>query len=171
MTPEIAFQLGSTAALVAWLLLVAGVIGPDGRSRRLLLFAGGRVIPVLLALGYLALLVAYWKSAPGGSFDSLDGVARLFSSRGKLAGGWLHFLTFDLLVGRWVIDEILSTRRPRWLLLPSLPLTFLYGPTGLLAHLALWAVGDLVVTDPHRPLPESAAVEPAQGKAAADFAK
>src|SRR5262245_15980706 len=124
MTPELAFQHGSMAAIVAWLLLATGVFVSSRGPRGLLLLIGGRVVPLLLALGYVVLLIAYWKSAPDGNFGSLDGVARLFSSRGKLAGGWLHFLAFDLFVGRWVIDEVLQTQRPRWLLLPALPLIF-----------------------------------------------
>lgn len=97
----------------------------------------GRILSLLLALGYAVLLIAYWKSAPDGNFGGLDGVAQLFSSRGKLAGGWPHFLAFDLFVGRWVVDDVLQERRSRWLLLPSLPLVFLYGPAGLLTYFAL----------------------------------
>jgi len=101
-------------------------------------------VPLLLASGYVVLLIAYWKSAPDGNFGSLDGVARLFSSRGKLAGGWLHFLTFDLFVGRWVIDDVLQSERSGWFLRPAYPLTFLYGPAGLLTYFALRAFGGSV---------------------------
>ena len=145
MTPELAFQLGSIAAIVAWLLLATGGFVSNSGSHRLLLLVGGRIVPLILALGYIVLLITYWKSAPDGNFGSLDGIARLFSSRGKLAGGWLHFLAFDLFVGRWVIDEVLQTQRPRWLLLPALPLIFLYGPAGLLTYFALRALSDFVV--------------------------
>ena len=132
------------AAILAWALLAAGAFVSSPRPRRLLLLIGGRVVPLLLASGYVVLLIAYWKSAPDGNFGSLDGVARLFSSRGKLAGGWLHFLTFDLFVGRWVIDDVLQSERSRWFLLPALPLTFLYGPAGLLTYFALRAFGGSV---------------------------
>lgn len=133
MKPELIFQLASLAAILGWLLLVVGLLAP-GAPQRMLLFAGGRAIPVLLCVVYLVLLVVYWGSAPGGNFGSLEGVAQLFSSRGKLLGGWLHYLAFDLFIGRWVIDDVLNSNRSRWSLVLTLPLTFLFGPVGLLLH-------------------------------------
>lgn len=137
MTPDLAFQLASSAAIVGWLLVVGGVVAPPGGARRLLLLAGGRVVPLLLSIAYLVLLITYWKSAPGGNFGSLDGVAKLFASPGKLAGGWIHFLAFDLFLGRWMVDDVFHSKQSRWRLLPCLPLTFLHGPLGLLLHFAL----------------------------------
>ncbi len=126
------FEAGSMLALGAWALLICAVVLPSVTARRWLLLAGGRVAPLALSMVYVWLLVAYWRSAPGGSFASLDGVAQLFASRGKLLGGWLHFLAFDLLVGRWMIDQTLKSAWPRWVLLPCLPLTFMYGPAGFM---------------------------------------
>lgn len=137
MSPDQWFQLVSTGALVGWVLLVVAVLLRPGAWRERLLLAGGRVIPLLLCAAYAALLVMHWGSAPGGNFNSLDGVATLFSSRGVLLAGWVHFLAFDLLVGRWIVDRVLGTGRPRWLLLPTLPLTFLYGPLGVLLYAGL----------------------------------
>jgi hypothetical protein len=137
MTPEQTFTLASTAAMVGWMLLVGAVLAPPGTARTRLLWGGGRLVPLLLSAAYLALLVWHWRSAPGGHFGSLDGVATLFASRGKLVGGWVHFLAFDLFIGRWMIDDVLARRAPRWQLLPCLPLTFLYGPAGLLLYFVL----------------------------------
>lgn len=137
MTPEQAFTQASIAAMLGWLLLVAAVLAPPGAARSRLLWAGGRLVPLLLSAAYLALLVLHWRSAPGGHFGSLAGVATLFASPGKLAGGWVHFLAFDLFIGRWMIDDVLARDASRWCLLPCLPLTFLYGPVGLLLHFGL----------------------------------
>jgi hypothetical protein len=128
------FQIASSAAMVGWLLLAAGAVLDVAAWRHRLLLGGGRVVPLLLCALYLALLIHYWGSAPKGSFATLEGVARLFESRGKLLGGWVHFLAFDLFIGRWTIDDVLASKRSRWLLLPTLPLTFLYGPAGLLLY-------------------------------------
>ena len=136
MKPELIFELASLAAILGWLLLAIGLLARPGASQRVLLLVGGRVTPILLCVVYLALLVTYWGSAPGGNFGSLEGVAKLFSSSGKLLGGWLHYLAFDLFVGRWMIDDTLSAKRSRWPLTLTLPLTFLFGPTGLLLHFA-----------------------------------
>ena len=149
MTLDQIFSLASIAAMLGWLLLITAVlIGPSASSapsapsapRRALLFVGGRCVPLLLCAVYITLLVLHWKSAPGGNFGSLDGVVQLFSSRGKLLGGWVHFLAFDLFIGRWVIDDVLLASRSRWLLLPSLPLIFMFGPAGLLLYFALRTV-------------------------------
>ena len=140
MSPDRVFELASTAALVGWLLLIAGVLAPAGAARRTLLLWGGRVLPLALCLAYLALLIVHWRSAPGGGFGSLQGVITLFAAPGKLLGGWVHFLAFDLFVARWMVDDTLHTGRSRWCLLPSLPLTFLFGPAGLLLHFACRAV-------------------------------
>lgn len=137
LKPELIFELASSAAILGWLLLAVGLLAQPGALRRALLLAGGRAAPILLCIVYLALLVAYWGSAPGGNFGSLEGVAQLFSSRGKLLGGWLHYLAFDLFIGRWVIDDVLNSGRSRWSLVLTLPLTFLFGPAGLLLHFAI----------------------------------
>lgn len=134
MSLERAFDCSSTAALLAWLLLLAGLAVRDGAARRALLLAGGRAAPVLLAVVYAVLLVLHWRSAPEGGFGSLNAVAQLFQSRGKLLAGWIHFLAFDLLVGRGLIDHALKAGHSRWLLLPCLPLTFWFGPAGLLLY-------------------------------------
>lgn len=123
--------------MFGWLLLITGVIAKPSAQRQVLLLVGGRITPVLLCVAYLTLLVAYWGSAPGGNFGSLEGVAQLFSSRGKLLGGWLHYLAFDLFIGRWIIDDTLYSKRSRWPLVVSLPPTFFFGPVGLLLHFAI----------------------------------
>ena len=57
-----------------------------------------------------------------------------------MLGGWVHFLAFDLLVGRWMVDDTLANGHARWPLGLVLPATFLYGPLGFLIYMALRAV-------------------------------
>lgn len=136
MHAEFVFELASLLAIVGWLLLAVGVC-QRGRWQQALLFAGGRLIPLVLCGIYLAVLIVFWHSAPGGNYQSFDGVVQLFSASGKVLGGWLHFLAFDLFIGRWMIDERLKANRRLWSLLVTLPLTFMFGPVGLLLHFAL----------------------------------
>lgn len=56
-----------------------------------------------------------------------------------LLAGWLHFLAFDLFVGAWQVRTARRDALPRLLVVPCLALTFLFGPAGLLAFLALRA--------------------------------
>ncbi len=133
MTPSEAFSVANPTALLGWLLLIAGLFA-SGRARSVLLLAGGRALPLLLCLAYAATLVWSWGSAPGGGFASLEQVVTLFRSPGMLLAGWIHFLAFDLFVGRWIVDDALGRRLPRLAVLPSLVLTFLFGPIGLGLH-------------------------------------
>ena len=155
------FANASTVAMLGWVALLVGLLAqglgaPGGAPRkasRVLLALGGRVVPLLLSLGYAALILQWWGRSPGG-FGSLEQVAKLFESRGLLLAGWVHYLAFDLWVGRWSIDA-LAAEPPahgvadwigRLLMLPCLLLTFMFGPVGLLAFLGLrqgrrWSLG------------------------------
>lgn len=138
MTPSVGFSLANGFALLGWLLLAAGLFAPAGSAwRARLLLLAGRVWPLVLGVAYAVTLVAHWGSAPGGGFGSLEAVAMLFSSPGNLLAGWVHYLAFDLFVGRWIVDDAHARRLPRVAVLPCLVLTFLFGPVGLLLHMAL----------------------------------
>jgi hypothetical protein len=150
LNPELIFELASSAAILGWLLLTIGIMVRPSALKRILLLVGGRAVPILLCIVYLALLINYWGSAPGGNFGSLEGVAQLFSSRGKLLGGWLHYLAFDLFIGRWIIDDTINGNRSRIPMALTLPLTFLFGPVGLLFHFAVRGV--------QRPTPNAVAL-------------
>ena len=89
----------------------------------------------LLSAGYVAALVTWWPEAHGqGCFGSLAQVATLFSGPGLLLASWVHYPAFDLLVGRWEIDDSGVAGLATWWLLPCLALTFLFGPPGWLLY-------------------------------------
>jgi Domain of unknown function (DUF4281) len=145
MTPHQWFAIANPLAMLGWIALAAALLLPAGAVRARLADAGGRLMPLLLCAGYVVALVAYWGSAPGGGFGTLDEVAALFRSPGVLLAGWVHYLAFDLFIGRWILDDALaraggSSAARRALLLPVLLLTFLFGPAGLLAWFALRGV-------------------------------
>lgn len=133
MKPDLVFQFTSSAAVVAWLLLACALF-VQRPAQRVLLLAAGRLAPLLLCLVYVVVLVQYWGSASGASFASFEGVVRLFSSPGKLLGGWIHYLAFDLFIGRWMVDDALASKQARPVLLACLLFAFLYGPAGLLVY-------------------------------------
>lgn len=141
MTPSAWFSLANPFALFGWLMLIVALLVPLRPAwRQHLLWLGGRVWPLVLGLGYAAAMVAHWGSAPGGGFGTLDEVAALFRSPGLLLAGWVHYLAFDLFIGRWVIDDAAArgVQGPaRWALLPCLLLIFLFGPVGLLLYFGL----------------------------------
>ncbi|MBR0656089.1 ABA4-like family protein [Plastoroseomonas arctica] len=131
MNLETIFSAASSLALLGWLGLAAGAAWRLDR----LTSAVGLLIPGVLALGY-AVLLAMTLPASDGGFDSLDAVRRLFANPWVLLAGWIHYLCFDLLTGHWIATETRRLGLPRWLLIPALPLTFLFGPLGLLVFFA-----------------------------------
>jgi hypothetical protein len=49
-----------------------------------------------------------------------------------LLAGWVHYLAFDLFVGAHIAKSSAELGLPRWPLILLLPLTFMFGPLGLL---------------------------------------
>ncbi len=94
------------------------------------------LLPLLFAILYSAVLLTHWGGSSG-NFNSLAGVAALFSNPWLLLAGWVHYLAFDLFVGSWQARDALAHRIPHWAVVPCLLLTFFFGPAGLLLYLAL----------------------------------
>jgi len=131
MSPDQTFGLVNQVGLVTWVLLL---LFP--RRHVVTHVIAGGVTPVLLALTYVALIAANWGNSEGG-FTSLADVTTLFSNPWLLVGGWVHYLVFDLLVGRWELLDSQQRGIPHLLVVPCLLLTFLFGPGGWLMYLAL----------------------------------
>jgi len=129
MTPEWMFSLVNITAMAGWAALAAGIVFKNALLRDLLT---GRIVPLILSAAYTGLIVLFWASSEGG-FSSLDGVARLFSNPWLLLAGWVHYLAFDLVIGAMIVRKTADEGLPRLILLPILPLTFLFGPIGWLA--------------------------------------
>ena len=131
MTPETVFLLCNNAAAIGWIVLIL--------TPRFPIFAR-LVIPVglcgLLAVVYLYLVVSDFNDAEG-SFTSLAGVAQLFANPKVVLAGWIHYLVFDLFVGCWEVRDSRRHGIHHLLVVPSLILTFLLGPIGLLTYLIL----------------------------------
>jgi hypothetical protein len=132
LSPDLAFRLGNLVALAGWVALALSP--PSRRWTPRIWQLTGWLIPLALALAYVALLLGHW--GPGG-FGSLAEVRQLFERPGLLAAGWLHYLAFDLFVGTWIARDAAQRGVPHLALLPCLALTFLFGPAGLLAYAAL----------------------------------
>jgi hypothetical protein len=130
---ELIFSLASGLAFIAWLALAASPHGARWAPRARWL--AGRVVPLLLAVVYVALFATHGMG--GGGFDSIEAVQRLLAVPGLLTAGWLHYLAFDLFVGAWIAERAGALGVPHLLVLPLLALTFMFGPAGLLAFAVL----------------------------------
>ncbi len=128
MSPDQLFSIANSVALAAWLGLlflprvriVTDVIAPV-------------IIPCLFAVAYFIILSRFFDPSGFEKFSTLAGLASLQGgSPWLLLAGWLHYLAFDLFVGTW---EVRTARRegiPHLVVVPSLFLTFMLGPAGLL---------------------------------------
>jgi len=131
MHPDTLFQFSGPLAIVGWLALALSPLAP-----KLTQLAAGLVIPVILSLGYTALILVHWTGAEGG-FESLPDVMLLFTNPAVALAGWLHYLAFDLFVGAWEVRTARRAAIPHLMVLPCLVLTFLFGPIGLLVYSGL----------------------------------
>ena len=68
---------------------------------------------------------------------TLDGIAGLLGTPAGAAVGWVHFLAFDLFVGRWAYLDSRERGISAWLVSPTLFFVFMAGPLGLLLYLAV----------------------------------
>lgn len=133
MTLDLLFKLGNMTALAGWALLLASPVLPRLADR-----VAGLAIPLLLAVAYTGLVLAFWTGAEGG-FGSLRDVMRLFDFEGVALAGWLHYLAFDLLIGAWAVRTARAEGIAFALVVPCLVLTFLFGPAGYFAFSCLRA--------------------------------
>ncbi len=133
MTPETIFTAANFTAMAGWAVLAAGVIFNNALLRDRI---AGRVVPALLAAAYTALILLHWAGSQGG-FGSLADVASLFANPWLLLAGWVHYLAFDLAIGSAMARKAFDEGLPRLVLVPILPLTFLFGPIGWLGFEAV----------------------------------
>src|SRR5262245_16909882 len=128
MTAAQVFSFANLITATGWLILI--VLGRKSWVHGLVV---GVILPLLLAVLYAGLLIAHWSDVHGG-FGTLAGVQALFSNEWILLAGWVHYLAFDLFVGCWEMRDAQQYGIPYWAVIPSLVLTFLFGPVGLLIY-------------------------------------
>lgn len=130
------FQLASLFATVAW---IAVFVFPSWVVANLELMA----VPVsLLCLVYVFTLVVGNRfdepdQKPRGNFFSMGGVLKLFQHPRAVLVGWVHFLAFDLVIGIGILVDAVNQGFDHLWILPSLFLTLMLGPAGLLSYLGL----------------------------------
>ncbi|HTH32315.1 MAG TPA: ABA4-like family protein [Lacibacter sp.] len=132
MSPDSIFQLCSTIALVAWLiLLIASPFLPSVDK-----FLIGVVI-ILFAIVYAWLIFQSFTFGDIEKFNTLDGVMQFFTNKTAVAAGWVHYLAFDLMTGIWIKKNAQKHGISHWVLIPCLFFTFMLGPVGLLLYLII----------------------------------
>ena len=137
LDPHLVYALAGPLVMAGWAGLILSLFV---RPVQAVAWAAAQIaVPAILAVAYVPLIWTGLNEAQGGGFGSIEEIRALFANDSALVAGWFHYLAFDLFVGTWIVREGLKHNLPRLLLLLCLPLTFLFGPAGLLLFFALRA--------------------------------
>jgi hypothetical protein len=125
------FQIVNLAVLPFWFLMI---VLPTWRWTRPIV--GSVWILTPLPILYVILLAPHLGSiGPLFNNPQLTDIASLLGRPEGALIGWIHFLAFDLFVGRWIYLDSRDRSVNPWLMAPILLLTFGLGPCGLLLYL------------------------------------
>jgi hypothetical protein len=125
------FQVSNILVLPFWLLMIAL---PHWRWTQRIIASPWIAAPTALIYAILVLPSAA-TALPALAQPSLGSIAALLGTPEAAAIAWAHFLTFDLLTGRWAYLDGRSRKLSVWIMAPVLLLTFLLGPLGFLLYL------------------------------------
>jgi len=73
----------------------------------------------------------------GSDMPTPEIVVSLFDDREVILIGWLHYLAFDLFVGRWTWQRLMATNQPLYVSFPVLILSMMVAPLGALLGLVV----------------------------------
>ena len=138
------FRLSNVLVLPFWAVMI---LLPRWRwTARMVRSPIGSVVPAALyAALVLPRLGEIW---PAVSRPTLSGVATLLGSPAGATIAWVHFLAFDLFVGRWIYLDSQQRRISSWLMAPVLFLTLMLGPAGFLLYLIVRPLAAVVSAAP-----------------------
>lgn len=132
MTYDQIFSLINLSVMPAWALLI---LFPRAGVTRALVHSA--LYPCLLGLFYFGgfLMTAFaGAGSPDVDFTTIAGVRAIFATDIGVLIGWSHYLVFDLFVGAWIGRDAQRRGVTHWLAAPSILLSFLLGPIGLLLY-------------------------------------
>jgi hypothetical protein len=133
---ETIFQLSSVFVMPFWLLMI---FFPHWRWTKRIMASLWVVVPA--ALLYAVLIAPMALSLVDDLINpSLEAIAALLGSPTGATAGWVHFLAFDLFVGRWAYLDSRQNNFSAWLISPILFLVLMFGPLGLMLYLVVRAL-------------------------------
>lgn len=131
---ELLFQLGNLYILPFWLLMI---LLPTWRVSQRVLGSIWSIVPpaLLYAFGLVFTMSGNPEAMAELANPTLGGIAALLGTPEGAAVGWLHFLAFDLFVGRWAYLDSRRRGFSAWWVSPALFFVLMNGPLGLLLYL------------------------------------
>jgi hypothetical protein len=136
---ETLFQVSNILVLPFWLLMI---LLPHWRWTRQIIASPWIAAPTALIYSVLVAPSAT-TLLPALAQPTLAGITALLGTPEAAAIAWAHFLTFDLLAGRWAYLDSRTRKISAWLMAPVLLLTFLLGPLGFLLYLLVRSAASL----------------------------
>jgi hypothetical protein len=134
---ETLFLISNVYIIPFWVMMMAAPRWPW--TKRII---GSPWIAAPLALLYVVLIIPQLGSLLGDLLNpSLMNIAAALSTPEGAMVGWVHFLTFDLFVGRWVYLDSQEKKLSPWLMAPVLFLILMMGPLGFSFYLVIRTVG------------------------------
>ena len=125
------FQFANLWIMPFWLLMI---VLPHWNWTKRIIGSLWIVAPLLLAYALLVLPQAL-AVLPALLNPTIPGIAGLLGTPTGATIGWIHFLAFDLFVGRWVYLDSRTRQITAWVASPILFLILMFGPFGLLLYL------------------------------------
>lgn len=130
------FRFSSCLVLPLWVLMI---LIPRWRWTKLIVHSP--LVSAAPALLYAALVFPRLRDLwPTISRPTLGGIAALLGSPAGATVAWVHFLAFDLFVGRWIYLDSQDRQISAWLMAPVLFLTLMLGPAGFLLYLIVRSI-------------------------------
>ena len=130
------FLLSNLLVMPLWLMMI---FAPGWRVTLMVMRSPLAVLPA--ALLYAVLVVPVMVDVlPVLSRPELGPIAALLGTPEGATIGWIHFLAFDLFVGRWVLFDARERGLPSWIVSPVLLVVLMFGPLGFATYLGVRAV-------------------------------
>lgn len=129
MDINLLFKICTPLVLPFWLALM---IIPNHKIVKNLI----TIVAVALALVYASMVPVFLEMEEGG-FGSLEELMLLFKNPQAVLAGWVHYLVFDLLTGRWIALDAVKNGISKWFVAPCLVFTLMLGPIGFLLYTIL----------------------------------
>jgi ABA4-like protein len=127
------FAASSLLVFPFWFLMI--FLPKWGFTRKVI---GSVFIVVPAALLYVGLVLPRIHIIlPAVIIPEISEISRLLAMPDGTTLAWVHFLTFDLFVGRWVYVESRERDLSVWLMAPVLFFVLMLGPLGFLLYLAV----------------------------------
>ncbi len=128
MDLESAFKLVNGIVLIPWILMW---VAPRWNITQGILNFG--LFSLLMAVLYLVCLILYLGEG-GGSMGSIADLSTSFQHPGIVLLAWIHYLSFDLFVGAWILRDSQRCGMHHLIVLPCLIFSLMLGPVGLLLY-------------------------------------